>query len=46
MKIAGVWSGHDCSYCVLDDGQPLIHDEYERFIREKEPKGDSIEFFV
>ena len=23
MKIAGVWSGHDCSFCVLEDGKPL-----------------------
>ena len=44
MKIAGVWSGHDCSYCILEDGKPVIHDEYERFIREKEPVGDSVDF--
>ena len=44
MKVAGYWSGHDCSYCVLEDGRPVIHDEYERFIREKEPAGDSLKF--
>ena len=44
MKIAGAWSGHDCSYCILGDGRPIIHDEYERFVREKEPRGDSIRF--
>ena len=44
MKIAGVWSGHDCSFCVLEDGKPLVHAEYERYIREKEPQGDSINF--
>ena len=43
MKVAGVWSGHDCSYCILDSGRPVIHDEYERFLREKEPNGDSIQ---
>jgi len=46
MKIAGVWSGHDCSYCVFENGKPIIHNEYERFIREKEPKGDSIKFLI
>lgn len=44
MKIAGFWNGHDCSYCVLEDGVPLIHNEYERFLREKEPQGDSYKF--
>ena len=46
MKIAGVWSGHDCSYCILEDGHVLIHEEYERFIREKEPKGDAVKFLL
>ena len=45
MKIVGLLSGHDCSYCVLEDGIPKIHNELERFIREKEPPGDSLEFF-
>lgn len=44
MKIAGVWSGHDCSFCVLDDGRPVIHAEYERYSREKSPPGDSVKF--
>lgn len=44
MKIAGIWSGHDCSYCVLKDGLPIVHNEYERFIREKEPQGDAFNF--
>ena len=43
-KIAGFWSGHDCSYFVLEDGLPVIHDELERFSREKEPQGDSVDF--
>jgi carbamoyltransferase len=44
MKIASAWSGHDCSFAVLDDGIPTVHAEYERYIREKEPKGDSVQF--
>ena len=44
MKIAGVWSGHDSSFCILEDGVPTIHAEWERYIREKEPKGDSVGF--
>jgi len=44
MKIVGTWSGHDCSFCVLDDGKPVVHAEYERYIREKEPQGDSLQF--
>lgn len=44
MKIAGVWSGHDCSFCIIDNGQPLIHAEYERYNREKSPAADSIKF--
>ena len=44
MKIAGLWNNHDCSFCILDDGKPTIHAELERYIREKEPKGDSYKF--
>jgi len=44
MKIASAWSGHDCSFAILDDGKPILHAEYERYIREKEPKGDSVQF--
>lgn len=44
MKIAGLWSGHDCSFCVLEDGEPVIHAELERYNREKETKGDSAKF--
>ena len=46
MKIAGVWSGHDASFCILKDGYPEIHAEYERYIREKEPLGDSLQFMM
>ena len=44
MKIAGVWSGHDCSFCILDNGKPSIHAELERYNREKSPPGDAIKF--
>ena len=43
MKILGFQSGHDVSYCILEDGIPIIHEELERFIREKEPLGDGLE---
>jgi carbamoyltransferase len=46
MKVIGLWSGHDCSYCVLEDGVVIRHDELERFVREKEPKGDAIKFMM
>jgi carbamoyltransferase len=44
MKVAGFCSGHDCSYAILKDGIPVLHNELERFTREKEPLGDSIKF--
>jgi len=44
MKIASAWSGHDCSFCILDNGKPVVHAEYERYIREKEPAGDGVQF--
>ena len=44
MKIAGVWSGHDSSFCILEDGKPVVHAEYERYNREKSPQADSIKF--
>ena len=44
MKVLGAWSGHDCSFCILEDGRPVVHAEYERHIREKEPAGDALQF--
>ena len=46
MKIAGIWPGHDCSFCILENGIPVVHAEYERYIREKEPQGDSVQFMI
>ena len=45
MKIVGYQSGHDVAYCILEDGVPIIHEEWERFLREKEPLGDGLEWF-
>ena len=42
MKIIGFQSGHDVGYCVLENGVPTIHEELERFLREKEPYGDGL----
>ena len=44
MKIAGVWSGHDCSFCLFENGTPTVHAELERYNREKNPQGDSVGF--
>jgi len=41
--IGGIHSGHDCAYCVLEDGKPIIHAELERYLRVKEPFGDAYE---
>ena len=45
IKIVGFQSGHDVSYCILENGIPIIHEELERFTREKEPLGDGLEMF-
>ena len=42
MKILGFQTGHDVSYCILENGIPVIHEELERFTREKEPLGDGL----
>ena len=44
MKIVGVTTGHDASYCLLEDGIPVIHEEYERFSRIKETDTDVFKF--
>ena len=33
IKIAGIWSGHDCASCILGNGNPTLHVELERYIR-------------
>ena len=44
MKIAGIFNSHNTSFCVFEDGRPLIHAEYERYLRLKEPYDDSYKF--
>ncbi len=46
MKIVGLWSGHDTSFCVLENGVPVIHAELERYNREKSPAGNAIDFAI
>ena len=46
MRVTGLWSGHDASFCNLDDGVPSLHAELERYTREKEPAGDAIRFMM
>ena|SRR3989344_2174879 len=42
--IAGIYSGHDASFAIFEGGNVKLHCEYERFLRLKEPKGDSFKF--
>ena len=44
-KVIGLHSGHDCSLCILEEGVPILHIELERFLRKKEPRGDSFFLF-
>ena len=46
MKILGFQNGHDVAYCVLENGIPVIHEELERHLRLKEPKGDGLQYAV
>ena len=43
--IVGFHSGHDCSYCVLEDGEIVVHEELERATRIKEGIGDGLRYF-
>jgi len=46
-RIVGYQSGkHDVSYCILEDGIPIIHEELERLIRVKEPWGDGLKMYL
>jgi len=44
-KIVGYQSGHDVSYCILENGIPLIHEELERISRQKMEYGNGLKFF-
>ncbi len=44
-KIVGFQSGHDVSYCILENGIPVIHEEWERILRRKMEYGDGLKLF-
>jgi carbamoyltransferase len=44
-KIISFWSGHDASFCVLENGIPVMHTEAERHTRIKEAPYDAIKLF-
>jgi carbamoyltransferase len=44
-KILGLWSGHDASFCTLNNGIVQMHTEAERHLRVKEPAYDAIKLF-
>ncbi len=46
MKILGLHGGHDSAYAILENGIPKVHNELERFNREKGCKGDSLKLFL
>ena len=46
MKIVGFHAGHDSSYGILEDGIPILHNEIERFNRQKNTKEDSLKYFL
>ncbi len=45
MRVIGFHSGHDCAYCILEDGIPVLHEEYERISRVKEGNGDALALY-
>tara|TARA_R110002020_G_scaffold172022_2_gene362168 strand:+ start:558 stop:2120 length:1563 start_codon:yes stop_codon:yes gene_type:complete len=46
MKIAGICSGHDVAYGILENGIPIVHNELERFNRKKGTIGDALQFLI
>ena len=44
-KIVGFQSGHDVSYCILENGIPILCEELERMSRTKLEIGDGLKFF-
>ena len=38
--------GHDVSYAILEDGVPILHNELERFNRQKSSTGDGMQFML
>ena len=46
MKLLGHHGWHDSAYTILEDGIPVVHNELERFNRQKGCKGDSLKLFL
>ena len=46
MKILGLHGGHDSAYAILENGIPVVHNELERFNRQKGCKGDSLKLVL
>src|SRR3989344_9340099 len=44
-KIVGFQSGHDVAYCILEDGVPVLVEEWERISRVKMKMGDGLKLF-
>ncbi len=44
-KIVGFQSGHDVAYCILENGIPVLVEEWERISRKKMEDGDGLKFF-
>ena len=44
IRVVGLYNWHDGGYCVLEDGKVTEHVEFERYSREKESGGDSLEY--
>ncbi len=42
--MVGLYNWHDGGYCVLEDGVVTEHVEFERYSREKESGGDSLDY--
>ena len=42
--ICSWWPSHDASYCIMKDGEVLIHAEIERYNRMKETMSNTLEY--
>lgn len=45
VKVVGLWSGHDASCAIFEDGKIILHTELERHTRLKEDQGDIFKFW-
>ena len=46
MIIGGLYNSHDTSFAILENGIPVLHVELERYIRQKQPKGDAFQLLM